>query len=77
MYAAAILGKPISDSRVSELIGPNYDAEAAKPKWAEEWEPRDRESGKEPAPKWDGKNIATTLKPWLKELEAANSRFHS
>eukprot|EP00973_Karenia_brevis_P026045 3593622-Karenia_brevis.AAC.1 len=48
MYAAAVLGKPISDSRVSEIIGPNYDTEAEKQKWAEEWEPRDRESGKEP-----------------------------
>eukprot|EP00973_Karenia_brevis_P011842 1607136-Karenia_brevis.AAC.1 len=48
MYAATILGKPISDSRVNELIGPDYDKEADKQKWAEDWEPRDRESGKEP-----------------------------
>eukprot|EP00973_Karenia_brevis_P027085 3737701-Karenia_brevis.AAC.1 len=63
MYAAAILGKPISDSQVNELIGPDYDKEADKPKWAEDWEPRDRERGKEPVPTWDGKHIATTLKP--------------
>eukprot|EP00973_Karenia_brevis_P061686 8578574-Karenia_brevis.AAC.1 len=63
MYAAAIPGKPISDSRVNELIGPDHGAGADKPKWAEDWEPRDRESGREPVPEWDGKNNATALKP--------------
>eukprot|EP00973_Karenia_brevis_P061067 8491511-Karenia_brevis.AAC.1 len=53
MYAAAILGKPISDSGVNALIGPSSDGEADKPTWAEDLDPRDRESGREPVLKWD------------------------
>ena len=66
MYASARFGNPIPASRSNALIGeepkPTLDYEGY------EWEPRDKDSGKEPVPKWDGKNIATTLKPWLREL---------
>eukprot|EP00973_Karenia_brevis_P007901 1072447-Karenia_brevis.AAC.1 len=61
MYASAIPGKPIPEHRIQELIGPEYrDTEQ---NWSQEWEPRDRDSAKEPVPKWDGKNVATTLRP--------------
>eukprot|EP00973_Karenia_brevis_P013322 1809435-Karenia_brevis.AAC.1 len=41
MYASAILGKPIPENRIKELIGPEHrDSEQ---NWSQDWEPRDRD----------------------------------
>eukprot|EP00973_Karenia_brevis_P072040 10008202-Karenia_brevis.AAC.1 len=57
VYPTAIMRNPIPAGRLNDLIG--LEPEIQDYSHSDDWESRNRDSAKEPGPKWDGKVVVT------------------